>query len=430
MKKNKIQWIGNIPNDWEIRTIRRCLVERNEKNRDLSVNTILSLSAKEGVTLYDGENHSGNKPREDLSDYKRVKIDDIVVNSMNILSGSVGLSKFTGVVSPVYYIYYTRCKNDNIKFFNYIFQCKEFQRSLRGLGNGILIKETENGNLNTIRTRIPSKKLGLEYIPYCDPLKQKKIVEYLDVKCLEIDSLIEIERNQIVILKEYKQSIITEAVTIGFDKPVYLKDSGIDWIGKIPENWQISKLKYIASHNDESIKNDFDSKKTIEYVDIGSVSLENGIEQTEMFEFKDAPSRARRITKKGDIIVSTVRTYLKAIASIDREGLIVSTGFCVIRPNKKMNRKYVEFYCKSNIFTNEVSKNSNGISYPAINSSTLMNFEITMPPICIQNEIVEKLEKIISSIDGLLNIKQNKIEELNEYKKSIIYEYVTGKRVL
>ena len=136
------------------------------------------------------------------------------------------------------------------------------------------------------------------------------------------------------------------------------------------------------------------------------------------------------LSKKVDIIVSTVITYLKAIASIDREGLIVSTGFCVIRPNEKMNRKYVEFYCKSNIFTNQVTKNSNGISYPAINSSTLMNFEITMPPICIQNEIVEKLEKIISSTDGLLNIKQNKIEELNEYKKSIIYEYVTGKRVL
>ena len=126
MKKSGVEWIGDIPTTWELQTIKQLMVERVEKNKELQVNTILSLSAKDGVTLYDGENHSGNKPREDLSDYKIVRENDVVVNSMNILSGSVGLSKFTGVVSPVYYIYYPRF-DGNIEFFHYIFQSFEFQ---------------------------------------------------------------------------------------------------------------------------------------------------------------------------------------------------------------------------------------------------------------------------------------------------------------
>ena len=166
MIESGVAWIGMIPKEWELKSIKQLMIERTEKNKKLEVKTILSLSAKDGVTLYDGENHSGNKPREDLSDYKIVHPNDIVVNSMNILSGSVGLSKYLGVVSPVYYIYYPR-DNGNIEYFHYIFQSFEFQRSLRGLGNGILIKETESGGLNTIRMRIPSKKLGMQAFPVC-----------------------------------------------------------------------------------------------------------------------------------------------------------------------------------------------------------------------------------------------------------------------
>lgn len=176
MKNSGIEWIGEIPDDWETKTIKQLLIERTEKNSNYQTDTILSLSAKDGVSLYDGEHHAGNRPREDLSDYKVVYPDDIVVNSMNILSGSVGLSKFKGCVSPVYYIYYPR-KNNNVKFLHYIFQCKQFQLSLRGLGKGILIKETESGALNTIRTRISSQSLAMQKIPSCECVVQQKIAD-------------------------------------------------------------------------------------------------------------------------------------------------------------------------------------------------------------------------------------------------------------
>lgn len=418
MKYSGVKWIGDIPETWNIIKVKECFYISKEKAHQESP-VILSL-ARSGIKVRDISTNKG-QIAESYEDYNPVIPGDLLLNPMDLYSGAnCNVSKVSGVISSAY-INLRQKVELNPKFFDYFFKTQYWSMAMFAHGKGVSFDNRWTMNAETVLNY---------FLPYPSYFEQNKIVEFLNKKCNEIDMLISIENKHIEQLNEYKKSIITEAVITGFDKSSTLKASGIDWIGKIPENWQISKLKYIASYNDESIKNDFDSKKTIEYVDIGSVSLENGIEQTEMFEFKDAPSRARRITKKGDIIVSTVRTYLKAIASIDRDGLIVSTGFCVIRPNEKMNRKYVEFYCKSNIFTNEVSKNSNGISYPAINSSTLMNFEITMPPICIQNEIVEKLEKIISSIDGLLNVKQNKIEELNEYKKSIIYEYITGKRTL
>ena len=243
MKDSGVAWIGEIPTSWDTKAIRNLLIERNEKNRELSVKTILSLSAKSGVTLYSSENHSGNKPREDLSDYKIVRENDIVVNSMNILSGSVGLSKYTGVVSPVYYIYYPREKN-NVQYLYFIFQCFEFQRSLRGLGNGILIKETESGSLNTIRMRIPSKKLSLQELPSPPIDEQEKIAAHLDRKCTQIDALISNAQQQIEKLKAYKQSVITETVTKGLDPDVQMKDSGVEWIGEIPEHWSVSKVGY------------------------------------------------------------------------------------------------------------------------------------------------------------------------------------------
>ena len=158
------------------------------------------------------------------------------------------------------------------------------------------------------------------------------------------------------------------------------------------------------------------------------MTLENGITNIEEMQFVNAPSRARRITKVGDVIVSTVRTYLKAIAPITEDGLIVSTGFCVIRPNKSISSKYLEYFTKSDIFSDCVSSNSVGISYPAINASRLMNFYIIEPPEDEQKRIAEYLDQKCSKVDELISIKQQKIEKLNQYKKSLIYEYVTGKK--
>ena len=170
-----------------------------------------------------------------------------------------------------------------------------------------------------------------------------------------------------------------------------------------------------------------DSNYEFDYVDIGSVSLEKGIEKYEHMIFEDSPSRARRIVKKDDVIISTVRTYLKAIAIIpDKENIIVSTGFAVLTPTN-INSRYLGYMVKSEYFTNLVSAYSVGVSYPAINSTDLINLDIVIPPDDEQKQIADYLDKEISNINNIINNVSHNINLLEEYKTSLIHHVVTGK---
>lgn len=140
MKDSGIDWIGKIPQTWNIKKIKYSLKNRSENNAPIKSKNILSLTTKQGVIPLENKIGGGNKPKEDYSNYKLAYPNDIVLNSMNILSGAVGLSKYFGCVSPVYYTFYLDNSFDDIRYYNYIFQTKIFQKSLLGLGNGILIK--------------------------------------------------------------------------------------------------------------------------------------------------------------------------------------------------------------------------------------------------------------------------------------------------
>lgn len=246
MKDSGVEWIGEIPENWELRKIKYILNERKEKNNPIETNFILSLSMERGVFPYSEKVGGGNKAKEDLTAYKIARPNDIVINSMNILAGSVGISKWVGAVSPVYYTYFSKDEDIDIYYYHYLFQCSEFQKSLLGLGNGIMMKETENGKLNTIRMRIPSDKLGNLLFPIPTKIEQQKIADFLDSKIALIDQIIADTKRSIEELKAYKQSLITETVTKGLDPNVPMKDSGVEWIGEMPKEWQLSTYKYIA----------------------------------------------------------------------------------------------------------------------------------------------------------------------------------------
>ena len=239
MKDSGIRWAGKIPKNWTTNKIKYALIQRTENNNPIRTTDILSLTAKQGVVPLSEKEGGGNKPKEDFSAYRLAYPNDIVMNSMNILSGSVGLSNYFGCVSPVYYMLRPANSGDDVRFYNYVFQTTVFQKSLFGLGNGILIKESGNGKLNTIRMRIPMDKLGNLYIPIADQPTQKRISDFLDAKCTEIDALSTDIQSEIDTLQEYKRSVITEAVTKGLDKNAEMKDSGVEWIGNIPQDWEI-----------------------------------------------------------------------------------------------------------------------------------------------------------------------------------------------
>lgn len=188
------------------------------------------------------------------------------------------------------------------------------------------------------------------------------------------------------------------------------------------------RLKYVSTINDDSLPEDTDPDYELNYIDIGNVNSQGEILTIAEFKFSDAPSRARRIVQKGDVIVSTVRTYLKAIASIDIDcnDLIVSTGFAVIRPKEKMlNQRYCKYAILDERFIDEIQKSSVGVSYPAINASDIGDIKLPIPSLTQQNKIVAYLDQEVAKIDTLIKKKIRLVELLEEKKKATISQAVT-----
>ena len=194
MKYSGIEWIGDIPEEWKTLRIQFCLDEIVEKNDPIQTTQILSLMKDRGVMLYDEKGDIGNKAKEDCSEYKIAYPNTLIVNSMNILIGSVGISNYFGCVSPVYYVF-KETNLSELRFVNYIFNTTSFQKELRRYANGIL----------EIRLRISSNNIFKRKIPLPNKIMQIKIADFLDDKCVKIDNLIAHEQVMIEELKDYKQ---------------------------------------------------------------------------------------------------------------------------------------------------------------------------------------------------------------------------------
>src|SRR3989339_263239 len=243
------------------------------------------------------------------------------------------------------------------------------------------------------------------------------------------DKSIEQKQKLIELLKEKRAAVINKAVTRGLDENLELVNSGVEWIGDIPKVWKIEKLKFVAGINRNTLSETTESDYNLKYIDIGNVDINGVKDEPEELNFASAPSRARRIVQKENIIVGTVRTYLKALAYFDNpeSNLIVSTGFAVLEPTKSMVGKFIYYFVCSEKFIQKVSKWSTGVSYPAINPTTLGFLPVCIPPIDEQQKIIKYLDAQISGIEIAEEKIKKSIELLQEYKSSLVYNVVTGK---
>lgn len=422
MKDSGVSWLNSIPINWELKRIKYTLNERIEKNDPIKSKDILSLTAKQGVVPLSEKEGGGNKPKEDYAAYKLAYPGDIVINSMNILSGSVGLSKYFGCVSPVYYMLNPKCSSDDVRYFNYVFQTKVFQMSLFGLGNGILIKESGNGKFNTIRMRIPMEKFGNLIIPVPEPKEQKRIADCLDKHCSEIDAISSDIQKQISVLEDYKKSVITEAVTKGLNPDVEMKDSGIEWIGKIPKHWSVEKGKYILEYLQKPVKSD---DGVITCFRDGEVTLRSN-RREDGFTMSDKEIGYQGIDK-GDLVVHGMDGFAGAIGISDSRGkaspvLNVLDSCC--------NKKYLMYYLRTMAYGDVFVALASGIRVRScdLRWNKLASLPYPVTNIKEQSEIVQYIDKKCSEIDALISDKKKQLEILAEYKKSLIYEYVTGKK--
>jgi type I restriction enzyme S subunit len=205
------------------------------------------------------------------------------------------------------------------------------------------------------------------------------------------------------------------------------RDSGIEWLGEIPANWEVRRLKHLASLNPESLGEDADPGLEMVYVDIGGVDSLGRIVERESLTFGSAPSRARRLVRRGDVILSTVRTYLRAIAPINdpEPNLVVSTGFAVVRPADDLTTAYAAYALRAPYFVERVVANSKGVSFPAINESEMATYALAVPPVQEQRAIAAFLDRETAKIDALVAKKERLLELLEEKRIALITQAVT-----
>ena len=424
-KDSGISWLGEYPSGWELKKIKYCLQERVEKNNPIRTTEILSLTAKQGVIPYDQKEGGGNKPKEDVSAYRLAYPGDIVMNSMNILSGSVGLSQYFGCVSPVYYMLGPWKAAEDVRYYNYIFQTTMFQRSLFGLGNGILIKESGNGKLNTIRMRIPMDKFGGLFIPVAPIDEQKRIADFLDAKCAEIDALTADIQTQIDTLEQYKRSVITETVTKGLNPDAEMKDSGIEWVGEIPVHWPVHPVySYYGERKNKNRLGKEDNLLSLSYGRVirKDINTNDGL-LPESFN-------TYNIVEAGDIIIRP--TDLQNDKRSLRTGLvkehgIITSAYIDLCPLKQVDSRYFHFllhaYDVMKVFYNMGNGVRQGLNYSEF--SRLMVFE---PPYEEQVAMADYLETKVTEVDAIIEQKKEQMAVLDAYKRSLIFEYVTGKK--
>lgn len=424
MKDTGIDWINDIPNNWNIKPLYACLDEINQKNNPIVTTNILSLTNTDGVIPYSERGNQGNKSKENFEEYKVVYPNTIVANSMNILIGSVGLSKYEGCVSPVYYVYMAKPQVD-IRYMNYLFQMEPFQKRLRQFANGIL----------EIRLRVSSHDILHQKVAVPDYDEQQVIADYLDKACLKIEEIIEEAKSSIDEYKELKQSVIFEAVTKGLDKNVKMKDSGYDFIGSIPSEWEMCKVRHLGTaQNGISIGGDaFGSGHP--FVSYGDVYKNYSLPKTvDKLVQSSEEDRKRYSVEKGDwFFTRTSETIEEVGFSCVCEETIpdaVFAGFLIrVRPfNNRIYTGFAKYYFRSNHLRTFFVKEMNLVTRASLAQGLLKDAPVVVPPYDEQIEIANYLENKCEIIDGVIKDKESTINDLEAYKKSLIYEVVTGKR--
>ena len=420
MKDSGVKWIGSIPKNWTIQRVKHAFVRKNEKAmQDEPV--VLSL-ARSGVKIRDISSNEG-QIAESYYNYNPVEEGDLLLNPMDLYSGAnCSISKVNGVISPAY-INLKNKEGYNSRFYDYYFKVQYWMMAFFAHGKGVSFDNRWTLSIETLMN-YPIVVLGYD--------EQCKRADYLDNKCKKIDDLIEKQQTAIEKLTEYKLSVITETVTKGLDSDVEYKDNGIRFIGYIPQNWNVSKLKYMSLEIGDGIHGtpEYDPEGEIYFVNGNNIGAEtlvfkadtNTINETEFKKYKKPLLNDNTI-----LMTLNGATYGKTSFYSGEEILLgKSAGYITLKPDE--NKEFVRYYLQSTVAKLIMDYSLCGSTIANVSLRTLNDFPIPHPPKAEQLAIVRYLDKHTSRIDKSINCRQSIVERLIEYKKSLIYEVVTGKK--
>lgn len=424
MKNSGVAWIGDVPKNWEIVKIGQLFQCRNVKVNDTDFQP---LSVSKGGIVPQMENVAKSDANDNR---KQVLTGDFVINSRSDRKQSCGVSKLDGSVSLINTVLYNFDKSKVIpEYNNYLLKNYGFAEEFYRWGHGIVadLWTTRWQEMKNIEIPVPSIKI------------QEAILSALRIKSKNISLLISNQEQQIEKLKQYKQSLITEVVTKGLNPDATMKDSGVKWIGQIPENWTIKPLKSLFGFGKGlPITKENLQTNGVPVISYGQIHAKWNSGVTIHDELKRFVSETYIETNPNSLV--KYGDFIFADTSEDREGcgncvyvdknetLFAGYHTVILTSSSQSSNKYLAYLFLTDAWRSQIRCKVSGIKVFSISRKILSSTSIILPDIAEQNNIVFYLDDKCAKIDRLIAIKQEKINKLNDYKKSLIYEYVTGKR--
>lgn len=406
MKDSGIEWIGKIPEGWEVSQLKYATRWKSEKGCPDA--PVLSLYRDFGVVPKDSRDDNHNVTSLDTSNYKVVDIGDLVINKMKAWQGSMAVSDYRGIVSPAYHVCSITSNKVNKRYLHHLLRNPAYLPEYARLSTGMRIGQWDLGfdDFKNIPFLIP-------------PLdEQAKIADYLDNGCASLDVILDKTRFSIEEYKKLKQAVITQAVTKGVRGEREMKDSGIEWIGEINHRFSLIKLKYICSILDQYRKPISADKRS----QSGSILYDyygasGAIDKIDDYTIDD------HVMLIGEDGANLRMRNLPLMYEVNGKAWINNHAH-ILKPTERVDFYYL-FYALEEL---DINPYITGSAQPKLSQEKLQNIWVPLPDLEEQQEIATYIRSKCAEIDGLVAKKEQLVKELESYKKSLIYEVVTGKR--
>lgn len=407
MKDSGTTWLGTIPQSWELSRIGSLYQLRITKVSDKDYPP-LSVTNRGIVPQLESAAKTNSH-----DDRKLVKRGDFAINSRSDRRGSCGISPYDGSVSLINTILAPR-EEMNPKYYDWLFHTVQFGDEFYKWGHGIVDDLWTTGWQDMKKILIPVPSL----------VEQEQIANFLDGKCSEIDALLSDIQSEIEILEEYKKSVITEAVTKGLNPDVKMKDSGIKWIGMIPEHWETNKIKYHLKRNE--LRNPGGVQVLSVYREYGVIPKDS---RDDNHNVTSEDTSKYKYAKPGVLVINKMKAWQGSMGVSEYEGIVSPAYFIYEFTDDLVVGKYLHYLLR-NVYKDEFRRISGGIREGQwdLPATGFENEYITIPPVEEQQSIVTYLDETLIYIEETIAMKQEQLTILEDYKKSVIYEYVTGKK--
>jgi type I restriction enzyme S subunit len=419
-RQSGADWLGIIPDHWLAARVKTVFEIRKRIAGELG-HDVLSVT-QQGLKIRNTDSNDGQLSM-DYSKYQLVEPDDFVMNHMDLLTGYVDVSKFHGVTSPDYRVFTARKKEVSLKFFLYLFQNGYQQRIFYAFGQGA-------SGLG--RWRMPTDSFNDFILPVPPLSEQTAIATFLEHETSKIDALVEEQRRLIELLREKRQAVISRAVTKGIDPNVAMKNSGVEWLGEVPEHWETTRIKHISAHVVDCLHTTPTYDGYVEYPAVRTADVERGrllLEQARLVSRDVYEERIQRLAPAaGDILYSREgeRFGMAALVPPDVD-LCLGQRMMMFRVKPIAASGYVMWTLNSEPIYQQVMAGVAGATSPHVNISDVINFHMPSPPISEQLEIANFLEHETSRLDELIAEAKNGISLLQERRDALISAAVTGR---